>query len=395
MSKILITGNGFDLFHHLPTKYGHFMAVMKTIENLNKNDEFTFEDLFGGYFKNEYKKGYENLKGIIGDNQLLFSKERIQQIGILYDNVWYQYFNKVSQIQTWIDFENEISFSLKIASKIISSYDGSVQNFLKKDTHKGYLILVYLKIIKEIDGSKFQIEDKYINDISGKVNSNELFEYLIKQLKVFTKVFNMYLNDFVVRIMDFVEKKEIDFDNIDTVFTFNYTPTLERIYAFKGAINYVHGKVSNYNEDINLVLGVDELENEVKQAKAFFFLKNNQKILTGNNIPFIEEISPNRSSYDEPIVYYFIGHSLDKSDKNYISKIFNSLGNDESKKCQIVIFYIDRDDFSSKLNNLFSYIDNDKLMCYFEEERLKFVQLNDKELNAEFQKEIIGNEFKA
>ena len=73
MSKILITGNGFDLFHHLPTKYGHFMAVMKTIENLNKNDEFTFEDLFGGYFKNEYKKGYENLKGIIGDFDCPFS----------------------------------------------------------------------------------------------------------------------------------------------------------------------------------------------------------------------------------------------------------------------------------------------------------------------------------
>lgn len=363
------------------------------MKKLNIKSELTFEDLFGNYFKNEYNKEYENLKDIIGCKQLIFSKERIQQVTILFNNVWYQYFSKISQIQTWIDFENEISFSLKIASKIILSHDESAQDFLKKDMHKGYLILLYLKIIKEIDGSKFQIEDKYINKINGKVNSNKLFEDLVKQLKIFTKVFNMYLNDFVIRIMDLVKKREINFDNINTVFTFNYTPALERIYAFKGTVNYLHGKVSNSGEAVKLVLGIEELENEVKQAKAFFFLKNHQRILTGNNIQFIEEINPNRSFYDKPIIYYFVGHSLDKSDRNYISKIFNSLGNDKSKKCQIVIFHIDKNDLSSKLSNLFSYIDNDKLMCYFEEERLRFVQLNEKELNAEFQKEIIGNEF--
>ena len=48
MSKILITGNGFDLFHHLPTKYGHFMAIMMTIEEISfSSDIITFEELFG------------------------------------------------------------------------------------------------------------------------------------------------------------------------------------------------------------------------------------------------------------------------------------------------------------------------------------------------------------
>lgn len=31
--NILMVGNGFDLSHYLPTKYDHFMDVMKAIEN--------------------------------------------------------------------------------------------------------------------------------------------------------------------------------------------------------------------------------------------------------------------------------------------------------------------------------------------------------------------------
>ena len=47
MPKILITGNGFDLFHGLPTKYGHFMAIMETIEQYGFKEKISFEDLFG------------------------------------------------------------------------------------------------------------------------------------------------------------------------------------------------------------------------------------------------------------------------------------------------------------------------------------------------------------
>ncbi len=33
--NILIVGNGFDLSHYLPTKYDHFMDVMRAIEEKN------------------------------------------------------------------------------------------------------------------------------------------------------------------------------------------------------------------------------------------------------------------------------------------------------------------------------------------------------------------------
>ena len=62
MSKILITGNGFDLFHHLPTKYEHFILVMKTIEEIEINEKVEFDDLFGHYFKQVTNIDYNYIK---------------------------------------------------------------------------------------------------------------------------------------------------------------------------------------------------------------------------------------------------------------------------------------------------------------------------------------------
>ncbi|MDC4682127.1 bacteriophage abortive infection AbiH family protein, partial [Acinetobacter baumannii] len=44
--NILIIGNGFDLSHFLPTKYDHFMAVMRSIEECSPTRDMYFEDIF-------------------------------------------------------------------------------------------------------------------------------------------------------------------------------------------------------------------------------------------------------------------------------------------------------------------------------------------------------------
>ncbi|EPK5973081.1 AbiH family protein, partial [Acinetobacter baumannii] len=52
--NILIIGNGFDLSHFLPTKYDHFMEVMKHIQNFSKpNENMYFQDLFEKLIKKE------------------------------------------------------------------------------------------------------------------------------------------------------------------------------------------------------------------------------------------------------------------------------------------------------------------------------------------------------
>ena len=52
--NILIVGNGFDLSHYLPTKYDHFMVVMKAIEDRDESQgEMGFDNLFGLLYEKE------------------------------------------------------------------------------------------------------------------------------------------------------------------------------------------------------------------------------------------------------------------------------------------------------------------------------------------------------
>jgi hypothetical protein len=114
MSKILITGNGFDLFHHLPTKYHHFISIMETIEKFQPTKEATFEDLFGSIFKDKFLNDYNSIIDYYNVEQIKFDNTKIKQIDeLLKSNLWYKHFKNVCEIDTWIDFEMEIESVLK------------------------------------------------------------------------------------------------------------------------------------------------------------------------------------------------------------------------------------------------------------------------------------------
>ena len=91
--NILIVGNGFDLSHYLPTKYDHFMVVMRAIENwdVSKGD-MNFDDLFGPLYEKEgYFFGYT--KAMYKTDEIKISVEQIKELQEqLRENVWYQYF---------------------------------------------------------------------------------------------------------------------------------------------------------------------------------------------------------------------------------------------------------------------------------------------------------------
>jgi hypothetical protein len=109
MAKILITGNGFDLFHHLPTKYQHFMSVMKTIENNQFKNEISFDELFGIEFKKYFSYDYNAIADHYKVVNILFKYDKVNRIKeMLKDNLWYKCFSKVLEIDTWIDFETEV-----------------------------------------------------------------------------------------------------------------------------------------------------------------------------------------------------------------------------------------------------------------------------------------------
>ena len=77
MSKILISGNGFDLFHQLPTKYNHFISIMETIENFQPVEDIGFENLFGKTFKEKYKHDYDSITDKYNVEKIKFNNSKI------------------------------------------------------------------------------------------------------------------------------------------------------------------------------------------------------------------------------------------------------------------------------------------------------------------------------
>ncbi|MBA0885374.1 hypothetical protein GTZ96_016920 [Flavobacterium sp. BBQ-18] len=83
MSKILITGNGFDLFHHLPTKYHHFISIMQTIEKYEFTKDLDFENLFGKHFKDKYPVDYDSIINNYNTVNFKFSHKKIKLIELV------------------------------------------------------------------------------------------------------------------------------------------------------------------------------------------------------------------------------------------------------------------------------------------------------------------------
>lgn len=148
--NILIVGNGFDLSHYLPTKYDHFMLVMKAIEKKDlekpikdvlyspfehpihlftkyfqiaramdkKTYQMNFDDLFSELKKPQDINFIKNTKRNYKTSKINLAEEKIKQIQKqLNKNNWYQYFkNHVEEIKTWIDFEQKIDECLQVVN---------------------------------------------------------------------------------------------------------------------------------------------------------------------------------------------------------------------------------------------------------------------------------------
>ena len=121
--NVLIIGNGFDLYHKLPTRYIDFLFLVKNwsdfFDDYNRSLREKIEDL-------EYKKFNITLDAyskLTNDSLRDFAKysknfnsDKIQTLNvILSKNAWIQYFIKSGyEKEGWIDFESEIEKVLMI-----------------------------------------------------------------------------------------------------------------------------------------------------------------------------------------------------------------------------------------------------------------------------------------
>ncbi len=351
--NILVIGNGFDLAHGLPTRYDDFLNFVEEFIEYKVTNECNMR--FLDYFKSLNETNinlYDQIDGLIEDNR------------------WHNYFltlreNKVLLNKlTWIDFESEIS-------KVIKTFDEYRNKLISEKVFENEQV--------RIDEHSFDVLH-YILEKKEKIiqidcllsleNIRELKEELITDLNRLIRCLEIYLDDYVRKnYFDKLQKiKFIEALKIDKILTFNYTNTYEHVYG-KSNINfdYIHGKadIKHNLNSCNLVLGIDEYlgENEKNSNIEFIqFKKFFQRIYKGTGclykdwIKFYTEQKGKTPKIPHELSLYFIGHSLDVTDKDVLKELILF---DEANT---TIYYHNQEALGRMIANLVKVIGEDELI---------------------------------
>ena len=356
MPKILITGNGFDLNLGLPTSYCDFIKILDFIEGNGNPD---FESVYSHSIS--YLQIKQTFKPFTFDKSKL--EILLKEIG---KNLWFRFFKSEYEIETWIDFENKIDYVLKklFASVVCiqatlskgkisnesTGFDGSIFN----DDVEIIAVLRSFNIISLNRHSEIVLNSDFLLKKYGyyiDINFDKITAYLYQALSDFKRIFNYYFEIFVFPFYNNLKVK-LDkglFEGIHQHFTFNYTPTFEMLYGRGKKTKFLHGKVSS--EENKIVLGINEIPESENLNKKFFlpFTKYFQKLNYNTDYVFVKEF---HNKLNDNYYFFFFGHSLDKSDEDYINEVFDFVVDLKVKIKKIIIIYHNEGSKSNLLINL-------------------------------------------
>lgn len=392
--NILVIGNGFDLAHGLPTKYGDFLEFCERAsriytyvqstgcyeyeeDNLNKweiNSEI--KDALKNAFESRKLNRINNEDGTHYDNYSTNNALLDELNRCIKNNVWLKYFLKCHTFigENWIDFESEIS-------RVVQSLDELIIVISNGGSHLDISKEKQEILISMMKASKGSLRDNY-----GNVKAVEKYaQFLNKELERLIRALEIYIVEFVGGILINKNSTDINRLNPDHVLSFNYSDTYEKLYGNGKKIeyDYIHGKadINNTIESNNMVLGIDEylpIDRKDKEISFIAFKKYYQRIYKGTGCEYkdwmytIKESAKSielklREGYPEQIPFikytndarhnlYIFGHSLDVTDKDILRDLI--LNDNVYTK----IFYFNKIDLASKIANLVKVIGQDELI---------------------------------
>ena len=381
-----MVGNGFDLAHNLPTKYEHFLFILKNwsefqqkIEYFKSGKEVAKDDKFYTYFVDIKNLNDDNLK---------------QLDTIIKNNSWVKYFCQCeAEIDGWIDFEKEIypvvdlfEFIFNCECQIGRSGDfGNKNAYIKRDdfSFKRFRTAsLWDKYICTTQASGFFVRPVYTSKQYG-ILKKKIIQSLRDEFDDFIKAFEIYLYEFIYKREEIQISEQIKELGINKVISFNYTHT-EELYGIKDEnVHHIHGMLrKDLNKGkSNIVMGLNE---QPKQNLDFiYFVKYFQRIQKNTGITYknyIDNFYTNslHKKCREEFELYIYGHSLDETDEDILKFVIgniNEKGQLIFKPKKVIIFYYEPTDYEQKVINLIKLYGRNIVEKNMENGMLEFVKI--------------------
>lgn len=382
MTDLLIVGNGFDLYHGLPTRYIDFLKFISywSIFWDNYNGEAKAQVCTPFRVKlSEQNEIIEESMRDFASHQGYYKYEHLEFIDSHIDNLWIQYFLKkqLSSVN-WIDFEGEIYNVLKLVEEYYSEFIPEMRK--RNDAPIKYIpgdmstvINIFKKNCPEeyIDFTQGIISRRDTEKDKLKNNKEMLLSTMKRELDDLIKCLDYYLLDFVsnIKVEQYSEQiKELSYINL---LNFNYTYTYASVYGKNNLREHhrIHGDC--LEED--MVLGIPD-ESFPSTLDYIYFQKYFQRIQkrTGNYYKswITEPNAREKSLEDVPINVFIMGHSLADSDKGILKEIFMN-----DFVCKITIFYHSQLAYEQQVINLVSMFGKDFVIEQTANDRIVFEKL--------------------
>lgn len=258
--------------------------------------------------------------------------------------------NDFRKIPSWIDLEFEVEKVLEKFSYIFQACENNIHNEKSKQylyDLKQFNIFISKQENREFswgynwDGdhkgygkypiTKTFLNPEYCSERGGvdRIDVQVSLSYLYAELESFIDIFD----DYITLIVDKLLPKNMPkieweiFDFLAEIYSFNYTNTFMNFYNNKW-IKHLHGAIG-HKPNNKIVLGVDSFDDAfLNKHGAHKFTKIFQRMSKESELGYfdndiknlIDEIATGVSGLETNIFIW--GHSLGKSDKSYIQKIF-------------------------------------------------------------------------
>ena len=350
--KILITGNGFDIAHNLPTKYSNFLDF---VNNRNFYNNTNLKELYLSENIDEFKqknKIIQYINSSLKDNWIDFETNLLEIITSVFG--WQKHLTvKYSNAN---DSLLQNKKNTRLCLKENYTYDENSLNIQKLQ----FILLNFLCNGHFFGNNSLTFDQFSICDIYSLQDEIVNDFYLFKE--IFTKYINV-VNQMNIDKLDFFSNK-----SYDVIFTFNYTNTFERLYNNKSTIHYIHGNV----KENNIVLGVgsDYFDKSYNET-SYCFYKFFQRIINKTDNDYQKYIKGLNLDCNHPILIDIFGHSLDPTDEDILNPYID-------KAHRINIYYINEEDRNAKIINLTKILGKDKLIKYTlsAESKINFIKIN-------------------